>query len=37
MATNQNQWIDKIYTVGRELLQEYFCKTFVKLSAVTQK
>ena len=35
MATNQNQY--KIHMVGRGLLQQYFCKTFVKISAVTQK
>ena len=28
---------DKIHMVGRGLLQEHFCKTFVKISAVTQK
>ena len=28
---------DKIHRVGRGLLQEHFCKTFVKISAVTQK
>ena len=28
---------DKIHTVGRELIQKHFCKTFVKISAVTQK
>ena len=29
--------LDKIHTVGRGLLQEHFSKTFVKISAVTQK
>ena len=29
--------LDKIHMVGRGLLQEHFCKTFVKISAVTQK
>ena len=29
--------LDKIYQVCRGLLQEHFCKTFVKISAVTQK
>ena len=28
---------DKIHMVGRGLLQEHFCKTVVKISAVTQK
>ena len=28
---------DKIHMVGRGVLQEHFCKTFVKISAVTQK
>ena len=28
---------DKIHMVGRGLLQEHFCKTFIKISAVTQK
>ena len=28
---------DKIHMVGRGLLQEHFCKTFVKISAVIQK
>ena len=28
---------DKIHMVGRGLLQEHFCKTFVKISTVTQK
>ena len=28
---------DKIHMVGRGLLQKHFCKTFVKISAVTQK
>ena len=28
---------DKIHMVGRGLLQEHFYKTFVKISAVTQK
>ena len=28
---------DKIQMVGRGLLQEHFCKSFVKISAVTQK
>ena len=39
MVTNQNQlfFFDKIHMVGRGLLQEHFCKTFVKISAVTQK
>ena len=27
---------DKICKVGRGLLQEHFCKTFAKISAVTQ-
>ena len=26
--------LDKIHTVGRGLLKEHFCKTFVKISAV---
>ena len=26
--------LDKIHMVGRELLKEHFCKTFVKISAV---
>ena len=29
--------LDKIHTVGRGLLKEYFCKTFVKISAVRQQ
>ena len=29
--------LDKIHMVGRGLLQKHFCKTFVKISAVTQK
>ena len=29
--------LDKIHTVGRGLLQKHFCKTFFKISAVTQK
>ena len=29
--------LDKIHMVGRGLLQEHFCKTFVKISVVTQK
>ena len=29
--------LDKIHMVCRELLQEQFCKTFVKIPAVTQK
>ena len=29
--------IDEFHMVGRGLLQEHFCKTFVKISAVTQK
>ena len=29
--------IDKIHMVGRRLPQKHFCKTFVKISAVTQK
>ena len=29
--------LDKIHMVGRGLLQEHFCKTFFKISAVTQK
>ena len=37
MATNQISILDKIHTVCRGLLQEHFCKPFVKLSAVTQK
>ena len=28
---------DKIHMVGRGLLQEHFCKTYVKIAAVTQK
>ena len=28
---------DKIHMIGRGLLQEHFCKTFVKISEVTQK
>ena len=28
---------DKIHMVSRGLLQEHFCTTFVKISAVTQK
>ena len=28
---------DKIHMVARGLLQEHFCKTFVKISTVTQK
>ena len=27
--------LDKIHMVGRGQLQEHFCKTFVKISAVT--
>ena len=34
MATND---LDKIHMVYRALLQEHLCKTFVKISAVTQK
>ena len=29
--------LDKIHMVGRGLLKEQFCKTFVKISAVRQK
>ena len=29
--------LDKIYMVGKGLLQKHFCKTFFKTSAVTQK
>ena len=29
--------LDKIHMVGRGLLQKHFGKTFVKISAVTQK
>ena len=29
--------LDKIHMVGRRLIQKHFCKTFVKISAVTQK
>ena len=29
--------LDKIHMVGRGLLQKHFCKTFVKISAITQK
>ena len=29
--------LDKIHMVGRGLLQKHFNKTFVKISAVTQK
>ena len=29
--------LDKIHMVGRGLLQKHFSKTFVKISAVTQK
>ena len=29
--------LDKIHMICRGLLQEHFCKTFVKISAVTQK
>ena len=28
---------EKIHMVGRGLFQEHFCKTFVKISTVTQK
>ena len=28
--------LNKIHTVGRELLKKNFCKTFVKISAVRQ-
>ena len=28
---------DTIHVVGRGLIQEHFCKTFVKISAVTHK
>ena len=35
MATNQNQ--RKIHMAGRGLLQKYFSKKFVKISAVKQK
>ena len=34
MATNQISGLDKIHMLGRGLLKEYFCKTFVKTSAV---
>ena len=37
MATNQNQYFWQIHMVGRGLLQEHFCKTFVKISAVIPK
>ena len=29
--------LDKIHMVGRDLLKKYFCKTFVKISAVSQQ
>ena len=29
--------LDKIHMIGRGLLQKHFSKTFVKISAVTQK
>ena len=29
--------LDKIHIVGRELLKEHFCKTFVKMSSVRQQ
>ena len=29
--------LDKIHMVGRGLLQKHFSKTFVKISAITQK
>ena len=29
--------LDKIHMTGRGLLQKHFCKTFFKISAVTQK
>ena len=29
--------LDKIHLAGRGLLQKHFCKTFFKISAVTQK
>ena len=29
--------LDKIHMVGRGLLQKHFCRTFFKISAVTQK
>ena len=29
--------LDKILMVGRKLIQKHFCKTFFKISAVTQK
>ena len=32
-----NSDLDKIHKVGRGLIQKHFCKTFVKISAVTQK
>ena len=35
IATNQNQ--RKIHMAGRGLLQKYFSKKFVKISAVKQK
>ena len=38
MTTNQRQRdLDKIHMVGRGLLQKQFSKTFVKISAITQK
>ena len=37
MATNQIQQMDKIYMFGRGLLKEHFCKTLVKISAVSNK
>ena len=37
MATNQNQRLGQNSYSGRGLLQKHFCKTFVKISAVTQK
>ena len=37
MATNQISDLDKNHKVGRGLLQKHFNKSFVKISAVTQK
>ena len=34
MATNQISALDQIHMVGRGLLKEHFCKTFVEISAV---
>ena len=33
----KNSNLDQMYMVGRGLLQKHFCKTFFKISAVTQK